>query len=541
MESEATFAGLVERLVADADRREQLTELLREEHPLYEQRGTATTVRMRGWILLALARTGVPDEALLFVLEELESGVDPYLVAAAARALRSYPRPKAAFAPLLLRALGNIRFRDERVSLDRYGAYAVGPVGTTPVRELLATLAWLGPHARAVRADLELLRQDRGLARKYGDDLDAALAAIRGGDDAAEHGADSCCELPGGIQGSRWWPFANRAGAEDVEGVGFEDHDGTASTFKELFRGRVSIVVFFYTRCDNPLKCSLTVSKLARVQQLLEERGLAGRIATAAITYDPAFDVPERLRVYGKDRRVRMDGDHRMLRAVDGLDTLRRYFGLGVNFIESLVNRHRIEAYVLDAEGRIAASFERLQWDEEALVDRSVAVMEEQRETEPEAPAKAGSTKRKVAFPMLATMASIALAFFPKCPVCWAAYLSLFGVAGLNQIPYSPWLQPAIAALVLVNVATVWLRGRATRRLTGFYLVTAGALVTLSSVTLGWKSVSAIGIILTMAGSLVSARRLQSGSAPSRVSRARGSGGLSEELLPRIADPKIPG
>jgi protein SCO1/2 len=531
VESEATFAALVERLGAEPDHRERLTELLREEHPLYDQRGTATTVRMRGWLLLALARSGVPDDALLFVLEELESGVDPYLVAAAARALRSYARPEAAFAPLLLRAVANIRFRDERVALDRYGAYAVGPVGTTPVRELLATLSWLGPHAQAVLAELEVLRQDRGLARKYGDDMDAALAAIRGGESSASV-ADSCCELPGAIRGSRWWPFASRAGIGDVEGVVFEDHEGTARTFQELFRGRVSIVVFFYTRCDNPLKCSLTVSKLARVQQLLEERGLSGRITTAAITYDPAFDVPERLRAYGKDRRVRMDGDHRLLRTVDRLNTLRRYFGLGVNFIGSLVNRHQIEAYVLDAEGRIAASFERLQWDETELVNRSVAVMEEKRDAEPEPSATtAAAAERRMAFPMLATLASIAVAFFPKCPVCWAAYLSLFGIAGLNQIPYAPWLQPLLAALALVNVGTVWLRGRATRRMTGFYLVTAGALVTLSSVPLGWRSVAVLGILLTVAGSLVSARR----TVASKSSRLR------EELLPGIADAKIPG
>ena len=91
--SETEFAARVDALAADPDRREQLTDLLREDHALYAQRGTATIVRMRGWVLLALARVGVSDTALIFVLEELDTGVDAYLVAAAARALRSYPRP----------------------------------------------------------------------------------------------------------------------------------------------------------------------------------------------------------------------------------------------------------------------------------------------------------------------------------------------------------------------------------------------------------------------------------------------------------------
>ena len=62
-QSELQFAALIDALAADPDRREQLTDLLREDHPCYDQRGTATTVRMRGWVLLALARGQVSDVA----------------------------------------------------------------------------------------------------------------------------------------------------------------------------------------------------------------------------------------------------------------------------------------------------------------------------------------------------------------------------------------------------------------------------------------------------------------------------------------------
>ena len=144
-----------------------------------------------------------------------------------------------------------------------------------------------------------------------------------------------------------------------VKSIVFEDHDGQPITFGQFFRGQPSIVAFFYTRCDNPMKCSLTVARLARVQKLLEAHGLTDQIRTAAITYDPAFDIPDRLSIYGQDRGVRLDASHRMLRAIDRNDVLGCYFELGVNFIESLVNRHRIEAYILDAKGRIAVSLRR--------------------------------------------------------------------------------------------------------------------------------------------------------------------------------------
>lgn len=485
---------MVDEAAGDPDRYGQLLKLLREDHPFYAGRGTASTVRMRGWILTVLARTGLPDDALLFVLEELDTGVDPYLVAAAARALRSYPAPRAAFAPLVMGALANIRYRDERVSFEGYGAYAVGRNGTTPVAELLATLAWLGPHARAVLPDLRSLQEEGGgVARKYAPQLDAAVAAIAGGDSVDE----DCCTFPDGLGARRWWPLGARKSNDAVAQVAFEDQDGNEVAFHELFRGQVSIVVFFYTRCDNPLKCSLTIAKLARVQQRLEERGLG--IQTVAITYDPAFDVAERLRTYGKERGLRFDAQHRMLRTVDGLDALRRHFQLGVNFIESLVNRHQVEAYVLDRQGRVAASFHRLRWDEDELVARAVEVL---LDAEPPPP-----PPRTMAWPVLGTLASLAFALFPKCALCWTAYLSMFGIAGLSQLTYVPWLKPLFAALMLLNVASVWLRSRATRRMTGFYLASAGALALLSTLQFGWKSAAVAGVVLTMAGSLLSSWR----------------------------------
>ena len=177
---EPQFAALVDALAADPARRDELTGLLREEHSLYDQRGAATVVRMRGWVLLALARAGVSDAALIFVLEEFETGLDPYLVAAAARALRSYPIPERDVRSVRhARARTNIRYHDEPISFESYGEYAVAATGTSPVRELLATLAWLGPHAAGVLDELRSLRAPGGgLPRKLWIDIDRAIHAI---------------------------------------------------------------------------------------------------------------------------------------------------------------------------------------------------------------------------------------------------------------------------------------------------------------------------------------------------------------------------
>ena len=136
----------------------------------------------------------------------------------------------------------------------------------------------------------------------------------------------------------------------------------------------------------------------------------------------------------------------------DGIESIRRHFKLGVNFIESLVNRHRVEVYILDAKGQIASVFERIHWNEQEVVDRAIEVLQERQQDASQAPEKPVAN-RKTSSPLLGSLASLALAFFPKCPICWAAYLSVFGIAGLDRIPYSPWLQPVLAKAMLINLA----------------------------------------------------------------------------------------
>ena len=494
-ESSQPFEALVDACVSDPKRHAELIALLQEDHPLYDQRGTATIARMRGWILLALARTGITDASLLFVLEELDTGKDAYLVAAAARALRSYAHPCEAFAPYVMRALTNVR-HDEPVSFDSYDAYAISSKDSSAVSELLATLEWLGPRARGVRQEFELWRNRPGVSRKLSSEIDQVYRAISEANSSAGH--DACCRLPEGLGNVLSWAAGGRRSGKEIGQTSFEDHTGARITFQEFFSNRPTIVAFFYTRCDNPLKCSLTITKLARIQKELESRGLADRIQTAAITYDPGFDLPERLRGYGQSRGLRMDACHRMLRPLEGIGPLRAHFKLGVSFIESLVSRHRVEVYILDRSGRTAVQFQRTHWDEQEVLAEACRVLNE---SESEAP----SIQRRPASTMLGAFASVGVAFFPKCPVCWAAYLSLLGIAGLERVPYFPWLQPLLGVVMLANLASVWLRGRKTERMAGFYLAVTGAItILLSNLRLEWRSGAVIGVGLTILGSLVS-------------------------------------
>lgn len=398
--AEASFAAEVSELAATPSRRAELIELLRENHPVYDQRGTGATVRMRGWVLLALARHGLPRTGLIFALDELDTGADAYLLAAAARALRSHAVRSPHFAQFVVRALARVRTRDQPVCLDSYGGHTTATPATSAVRELLAALEWLGPHAHGALDELQALRA-RGAPRGLRAEWDRAFESIGRGEPLDAAPAAECCSAARDfgtvtghpVDGERPGGFAD---------VLFEDHRGERITAAQVFTGRPTILVFFYTRCDNPLKCSLTVTQLARAQGLLEARGLLDAVNTVAITYDPGFDGPERLRRFAEERGVRLGGGHRALRPVEGIGALRSHFQLGVNFTASVVNRHRIEAYVLDAEGRIAALFERVRWNPEEVVERAAALLDPGRELPP-------ATRVSAAAPLVP---------LPACPAC---------------------------------------------------------------------------------------------------------------------------
>src|SRR5262245_53530169 len=151
MEAEqADFAGFVDPLASGAARSSRLIELLREDHPCYAERGAVAVNRMRASILQSLAVPVLPEAALPFVLEELDTGSDPWLLAVSARSLRTLPEGVPAFARVILDAVHRVRYRDQSVPGDSGE--------TTVMAELLGTLVWLAPHARPYREEIETLR-----------------------------------------------------------------------------------------------------------------------------------------------------------------------------------------------------------------------------------------------------------------------------------------------------------------------------------------------------------------------------------------------
>ena len=48
---------------------------------------------------------------------------------------------------------------------------------------------------------------------------------------------------------------------------------------------------------------------------------------------------------------------------------------------------------------------------------------------------------------------SFLIAFFPKCPICWAVYMSMLGSFGIAEIPYMKWLLPVFIGILFIHLS----------------------------------------------------------------------------------------
>jgi hypothetical protein len=98
---------------------------------------------------------------------------------------------------------------------------------------------------------------------------------------------------------------------------------------------------------------------------------------------------------------------------------------------------------------------------------------------------------------------SVILSFFPKCPFCWAAYMSIFSTFGLASIPYMPWLQPVMVVFFLVNIFTLFTVARKRKNYASFALSVTGASFLLGSTFMSvslWLTYT--GLLMIIAASL---------------------------------------
>ena len=470
---ETYIAQLADQADKDPSKGSLLLEFLPEKHPIYQDRGTNQVNRMRGYLMAALKKNGCPEQALIYVLEVLENSRDAYMVAAAAIALRGRPHPDSFYTAFLIKAVINIRYIDQYLTFDSYRPDWPLKNHTTALHELFKTFQWMGAYARGALPRLEQWMDDQSTPfdKAIKEDIRKAIQEIRTDPREVD---DSCC-TPLALPPSSLLAIQSPVSFSAIEELVLEDQSGQTTSLGSFLQGHPCLLTFFYTRCPNPNKCSLSISKMGLLQKRLQEKGIQGQVKTLAISYDGGFDLSERLKTYGLNRGFIFHPFHKIGRVLDGqFSILKDYLNLSVNYSGSIVNVHAIEMYILDANGNIAHSYERLQWDIEEVIQRLEGVA-----SQAASPPQKLTPVKSAAQMLWSVALPIFVAFFPKCPLCWAAYMSLFGLTSLQAIPYSPWLRTLFIALLFINLAIIYISSKRRKRLLSFAFSLIGTMLIL--------------------------------------------------------------
>lgn len=165
-----------------------------------------------------------------------------------------------------------------------------------------------------------------------------------------------------------WEPDGAAPGIGDLS-MGYTDQDGGTGRLSELL-DRPVLLTFFYSRCQNSRKCPMTLSRLAALQKRLREAGLEGRVRLLAVTFEPQFDTPERLKRYATNRGLALGPNARALRLEpEDQQALVHDLRVPVSYNAGWVNGHGVELNLLDAEGRLVRKYHSVLWTGPRVVD----------------------------------------------------------------------------------------------------------------------------------------------------------------------------
>ncbi len=111
---------------------------------------------------------------------------------------------------------------------------------------------------------------------------------------------------------------------------------------------------------------------------------------------------------------------------------------------------------------------------------------------------------KKTARALPSLFMSLLIAFFPKCPFCWAIYMSMFGSLGLARLPYMPWLMPVLLFFLAFHLFMLF-RKAPQKGYLPFIVSLAGAIVIISARNFfpleRWLAIT--GMALIISGSLL--------------------------------------
>ena len=486
---EEEIAACIDRAKQKRHHSKKMFALLDYGHIVYNGRSKNETIRIRGYLFASFIDTGLPPGALPYILDELESSRSAFLVAGAAIALRGLRYPNPQLTGYLFKAIKNIRAADDAICFDIYKPQWPRNNYTTALAEIFKAFQWMGHYASHASEDLRSLQADPCFSQPVRLEIEKALNAISIKVTIADN---KCCEIPRTTVSH----FRSNIKKEDLINIRMQDQEERKTGYNEFFSGMPSLLIFFYTRCDNPNRCSLNITRMGQLQKELGKQGLYGKVKVAAVTYDPAYDLPLRMKPYCTGRGFFFDDHSKCFRAEEGMDILLAYLKPGVNYNGPILNHHTSELFVLDKNGKPVKRIHGIEWNIENIIAGLKPMLNENKTR--------GTVIKRTISSALSVLLSTIVVFFPKCPFCAAAYLSLFGITQYEFFRLREWLFPLFIGLLLLNLFALFWMARRRQWFLPFYLSLAGAccIITVVLFTLP-KPLAFTGIVLVVFGSLL--------------------------------------
>ena len=100
---------------------------------------------------------------------------------------------------------------------------------------------------------------------------------------------------------------------------------------------------------------------------------------------------------------------------------------------------------------------------------------------------------------------ALMIAAAPKCPLCWAGYMSLLGLSGTSALALGKWALPLLVGLFVVHLAAIGTRALRRNQFLPLGLSTIGFLAVLIGFNLDVPALRALGVLLVFTGSFTSA------------------------------------
>lgn len=470
-----------------------LVDLLSERHDVYIERPSYQMNRIKGYALASFLETGLPNSAINFVLDELQNGRNAYMVGGAARGLRGSRNPKAQYVSFLIQAIYNLKYHDDSFDLMIFKPDWPLQNPSNAHLEIFKTLQWLRGYAKGAVPELQSFLDNM---ENFTPDMREVIRKTINIIEEDKRNLDlSCCEVEGKTNTGVSWLWSGKRNIRSIGSLEVENEEGKKKALEDVIDRKPTIVAFFYTRCMNPNKCALTINKMGWLQKELNQKGFQDKVKLIGFTYDPSYDTPGRMRAFSENRGLVFGPNTHVLRTrLEEFIVLSDFFQLGVNHVATTVNQHRLELFVFNQNGQMVTTYTRVQWGVDNVISDLTKLVNHSSKLQ--WVSKYADTTKHIVFPFL-------VAFFPKCPFCWAAYLSAFGISGLKSIPYSPWLVPLFMLIMVFNLATLYRKSKIRNGLIPFWLSLIGGIIVGLGYFFSIQSIPILGITLIFLGAIL--------------------------------------